>query len=103
MDCLWTVRSAHVKDAVGIDVVGYFNLRHISWRSWDALQWNCRRLLSLVVVPRPRKLDERSWLVVRIGRQGLNLLVRMLVLCSMSLVITPPAILQTHGHMSHVS
>ena len=23
LDCLWTVRSAHVEDAIGIDVVGY--------------------------------------------------------------------------------
>ena len=32
------------------------------------------KVLSLVVVARPRKLDERSWLVVRMSRQDLNLL-----------------------------
>ena len=32
------------------------------------------KVLSLVVVAHPRNLDERSWLVVRMSRQDLNLL-----------------------------
>ena len=31
------------------------------------------KVLSLVVVAHPRKLDERSWMVVRMSRQDLNL------------------------------
>ena len=38
------------------------------------------KVLSLDIVARPRKLDERSWLVVRIGRHGLSPLVGLVVL-----------------------
>ena len=42
---------------------------------WDAIQSELpRRLLSLSSLLTLEKLDERSWLVARIGRQGLNLL-----------------------------
>ena len=69
-----TVCSAHVEVALGIDVVDY------SICGTSRAQVGCHpmelaeKVLSLVVVAHPRKLDERSWLVVRMSRQDLNLL-----------------------------
>ena len=69
-----------------------------SWLRWTRLAPNIcllyhaikptctklRRLLSLSSLLTFEKLDERSWLVTRIGRQGLSLLGRMVVVRTMS-------------------
>ena len=75
MDCLWTVRSAHVEDAIGINVVGYSICGTLRGAGGMPSNWNLpRRLFSWSSPLALENLDERSWLVVRIGRQGLSLL-----------------------------
>ena len=61
-----TVCSVHVEVALSIDVVDTQSAARLVARAGCHPREFAEKVLSLVAVARPRKLDERSWLVVRI-------------------------------------
>merc|ERR1719228_73044 len=72
------VSSGDVQDTIGVDIEGHLDLRNTSWSRRDSSQIELTKVV-VVLGHGPLTfvdLDSDSWLVVRVGGEGLSLLGR---------------------------